>query len=164
MIEIPVSTMIMMIRLRIVFRSEEHTSELQSQSNLVCRLLLEKTNTCALDYPKLEIIVVDDGASEATAAIAARHLVRVATTDNAGLATPRDEGIRFQPGALVARATGHQRARPRQNPRCVARVRRRRGARRCSLPSSIDGHRSRTLPRSNLRMSPGAALLPFFFF
>src|SRR2546430_10386102 len=26
------------------FRSEEHTSELQSQSNLVCRLLLEKQN------------------------------------------------------------------------------------------------------------------------
>src|SRR2546430_3917429 len=28
-----------------VARSEEHTSELQSQSNLVCRLLLEKKNT-----------------------------------------------------------------------------------------------------------------------
>src|SRR2546430_11258150 len=28
-------------------RSEEHTSELQSQSNLVCRLLLEKKNACA---------------------------------------------------------------------------------------------------------------------
>src|SRR2546427_6507766 len=28
-----------------VLRSEEHTSELQSQSNLVCRLLLEKKNT-----------------------------------------------------------------------------------------------------------------------
>src|SRR2546430_14191509 len=27
---------------RLGFRSEEHTSELQSQSNLVCRLLLEK--------------------------------------------------------------------------------------------------------------------------
>src|SRR2546430_9826362 len=27
---------------RAKFRSEEHTSELQSQSNLVCRLLLEK--------------------------------------------------------------------------------------------------------------------------
>src|SRR2546430_10263049 len=27
---------------RVVHRSEEHTSELQSQSNLVCRLLLEK--------------------------------------------------------------------------------------------------------------------------
>src|SRR2546430_12526252 len=36
------------------FRSEEHTSELQSQSNLVCRLLLEKktqwnANTTATD-------------------------------------------------------------------------------------------------------------------
>src|SRR2546427_7664205 len=29
----------------VVIRSEEHTSELQSQSNLVCRLLLEKKNT-----------------------------------------------------------------------------------------------------------------------
>src|SRR5688572_31927426 len=29
-------------RPRSPFRSEEHTSELQSQSNLVCRLLLEK--------------------------------------------------------------------------------------------------------------------------
>src|SRR5688572_32152684 len=29
----------------VAFRSEEHTSELQSQSNLVCRLLLEKKNT-----------------------------------------------------------------------------------------------------------------------
>src|SRR5205085_11945014 len=27
-------------------RSEEHTSELQSQSNAVCRLLLEKKNLC----------------------------------------------------------------------------------------------------------------------
>src|SRR5256886_3562883 len=29
-------------------RSEEHTSELQSQSNLVCRLLLEKKNAHSL--------------------------------------------------------------------------------------------------------------------
>src|SRR3989475_6540370 len=29
---------------RSIRRSEEHTSELQSQSNLVCRLLLEKKN------------------------------------------------------------------------------------------------------------------------
>src|SRR2546430_3763490 len=33
-------------------RSEEHTSELQSQSNLVCRLLLEKKKDY-LDYPPL---------------------------------------------------------------------------------------------------------------
>src|SRR2546430_12252016 len=31
-------------RIRNSFRSEEHTSQLQSQSNLVCRLLLEKNN------------------------------------------------------------------------------------------------------------------------
>src|SRR2546430_13330374 len=38
----------------VVVRSEEHTSELQSQSNLVCRLLLEKkkkTHTlCSVEY------------------------------------------------------------------------------------------------------------------
>src|SRR2546430_3598221 len=35
---------------RVAARSEEHTSELQSQSNLVCRLLLEKKKM--LDYTK----------------------------------------------------------------------------------------------------------------
>src|SRR5256886_6487481 len=34
-----------------VFRSEEHTSELQSQSNLVCRLLLEKKK----DYRQIQL-------------------------------------------------------------------------------------------------------------
>src|SRR2546427_9460530 len=32
-------------------RSEEHTSELQSQSNLVCRLLLEKKKNKARPHP-----------------------------------------------------------------------------------------------------------------
>src|SRR2546430_13045129 len=32
-------------------RSEEHTSELQSQSNLVCRLLLEKKKTKFAHHP-----------------------------------------------------------------------------------------------------------------
>src|SRR2546427_3076672 len=32
----------------VVERSEEHTSELQSQSNLVCRLLLEKKNNISI--------------------------------------------------------------------------------------------------------------------
>src|SRR5688572_32766989 len=39
--------------IRSLYRSEEHTSELQSQSNLVCRLLLEKKNKtsfCTLKY------------------------------------------------------------------------------------------------------------------
>src|SRR2546430_5655554 len=34
------------LRFRKFSRSEEHTSELQSQSNLVCRLLLEKKKKC----------------------------------------------------------------------------------------------------------------------
>src|SRR2546430_8582771 len=38
-------------------RSEEHTSELQSQSNLVCRLLLEKKK-------KRLILIVDDASHE----------------------------------------------------------------------------------------------------
>src|SRR5437016_10526556 len=37
------------------FRSEEHTSELQSLTNLVCRLLLEKKNKKKLIY-KLHVI------------------------------------------------------------------------------------------------------------
>src|SRR5256886_4988246 len=40
-------------------RSEEHTSELQSQSNLVCRLLLEKKNRL-LDYMSFEIPMLGD--------------------------------------------------------------------------------------------------------
>src|SRR5688572_31055451 len=32
------------------FRSEEHTSELQSQSNLVCRLLLEKKKNMTANH------------------------------------------------------------------------------------------------------------------
>src|SRR2546430_5370227 len=40
-------------------RSEEHTSELQSQSNLVCRLLLEKKKTetclCSLSTENLSL-------------------------------------------------------------------------------------------------------------
>src|SRR2546430_4259219 len=33
----------------LLYRSEEHTSELQSQANIVCRLLLEKTRSQADD-------------------------------------------------------------------------------------------------------------------
>src|SRR5688572_31376170 len=38
-------------------RSEEHTSELQSQSNLVCRLLLEKNNIAAWGFLSLSWII-----------------------------------------------------------------------------------------------------------
>src|SRR2546430_1596571 len=38
----------------VAVRSEEHTSELQSQSNLVCRLLLEKKQNEMLAYQQKE--------------------------------------------------------------------------------------------------------------
>src|SRR2546430_13596597 len=39
-------------------RSEEHTSELQSQSNLVCRLLLEKKKRTAVGAKLIQMSIV----------------------------------------------------------------------------------------------------------
>src|SRR2546430_8024731 len=56
-------TFIFCYTINIINRSEEHTSELQSQSNLVCRLLLEKkknlhcTISSAFQAPPLIICV-----------------------------------------------------------------------------------------------------------
>src|SRR2546427_7814635 len=57
-------------RRELVLRSEEHTSELQSQSNLVCRLLLEKKNILLADQ-----YVRDEANQEGTSA--ARRVARV---------------------------------------------------------------------------------------
>jgi GT2 family glycosyltransferase len=59
-------------------------------------------HTCALDYPGLEVIVVDDGSSDDTAAIAERWGVRLVQLQHAGLATARNEGFRAARGELVA--------------------------------------------------------------
>src|SRR2546430_10967005 len=40
-----------------ILRSEEHTSELQSQSNLVCRLLLEKKNNFPLELTGVHAVL-----------------------------------------------------------------------------------------------------------
>src|SRR5689334_24163590 len=48
-----------LVVLVVPFRSEEHTSELQSQFHLVCRLLLEKKNYCTMSVSRslhLEIL------------------------------------------------------------------------------------------------------------
>src|SRR2546427_1701641 len=67
----------------LVKRSEEHTSELQSQSNLVCRLLLEK-KTMRSEEHKSELqpqsnIVCRLLLAKQTSTIA-RHLARVMRT------------------------------------------------------------------------------------
>src|SRR2546430_10379745 len=44
-------------------RSEEHTSELQSQSNLVCRLLLEKKNRTHWQSARVDVRVTSRATS-----------------------------------------------------------------------------------------------------
>src|SRR5205085_12681709 len=48
----------------VIERSEEHTSELQSQSNLVCRLLLEKKKKNLCNFERT--IIIADADSEVT--------------------------------------------------------------------------------------------------
>src|SRR2546427_5019160 len=47
------------VRPGILARSEEHTSELQSQSNLVCRLLLEKKKNHSISHLRENATVSD---------------------------------------------------------------------------------------------------------
>jgi GT2 family glycosyltransferase/membrane protein implicated in regulation of membrane protease activity len=56
----------------------------------------------ALDYPDYEVIVVDDGSSDATATIAAEYGFRVIRTDNRGLSSARNTGWQHATGEIVA--------------------------------------------------------------
>jgi O-antigen biosynthesis protein len=55
-----------------------------------------------LDYPCFEVIVVDDGSTDATADIARRHGFRVITTENRGLSSARNTGLEAASGEIVA--------------------------------------------------------------
>src|SRR5437773_3943159 len=48
LLAVPVGTAALFMTPKVPFRSEEHTSELQSHHDLVCRLLLEKKNQASL--------------------------------------------------------------------------------------------------------------------
>jgi GT2 family glycosyltransferase len=56
----------------------------------------------ALDYPDFETIVVDDGSTDATAAIAEEFDVRVIRTPNRGLAAARNTALDAASGEIVA--------------------------------------------------------------
>ena len=55
-----------------------------------------------LDYPDLEVIVVDDGSTDDTALIAREYPVRVISTPNRGLSNARNTGLRAATGEIVA--------------------------------------------------------------
>ena len=60
-------------------------------------------HTCALDYPDLDILVVDDGSTDDTAALAERHpRARVLRLPHGGLSVARNEGFRAARGEIVA--------------------------------------------------------------
>ena len=56
----------------------------------------------ALDYPHVEAVLVDDGSTDATAAIGREFGVRTITTDNHGLAHARNVGLKATTGEIVA--------------------------------------------------------------
>jgi len=55
-----------------------------------------------LDYPDYEVIVVDDGSTDATAAIARSYGAQVVSTPNQGLSAARNVGLRTASGEIVA--------------------------------------------------------------
>src|SRR5256885_101342 len=55
-----------------------------------------------LDYPNYEVIVVDDGSTDGTAAIASEYDVRLIRTPNRGLSSARNTGLAAATGEIVA--------------------------------------------------------------
>ncbi|MGH9135626.1 MAG: glycosyltransferase, partial [Acidimicrobiales bacterium] len=83
--------------------------EWPSMSVVVCAYNAASTideclaHVCALDYPDLEIVVVDDGSTDATADLARRHpRARLVPIPHGGLSVARNEGFRQAYGEVVA--------------------------------------------------------------
>src|SRR5256885_7347817 len=55
-----------------------------------------------LAYPDYEVIVVDDGSTDSTAAIACQYDYRLIRTENRGLSNARNTGLKAATGEIVA--------------------------------------------------------------
>ena len=65
-----------------------------------------------LDYPDYEVIIVDDGSKDNTAAIVAEYPFRVIRTPNQGLSQARNVGLEAATGEIVAYTDGDARPDP----------------------------------------------------
>lgn len=67
------------------------------------RTIRDTLEACGrLDYPDYEVIVVNDGSTDATAEIAREYPVRLITTENRGLSSARNTGMEAATGEIVA--------------------------------------------------------------
>ncbi len=98
---------------RVAHAQARHVGELDwpwpSMSVIVCAYNAAETldecleHVCALDYPRLDVVVVDDGSSDATVEIARRHeRARVVSIPHGGLSVARNAGIASSSGEVIA--------------------------------------------------------------